>query len=813
MFKNYLIVAWRNLARQKGLSFISIFGLALGIACFSLLLLYALNEFGFDGFHRHAAQIYRVYDGDQVWTSRQEGSIFTPMPLGPAMKQDLADVEDYTRYVQSIEAYLKVGNETDRENIAYADPSFFSMFSFRLREGNAATALADMHNIVLTAATAKRLFGTADAVGRNLQIKVYDAAAFQTFTVSAVLEELPANSYFSSFGMLAHISALETGPEIKGDIGNWHSSSFQTFVQLKPGSKLPFDRRRLSAFKEKYVPGQIVGGKKLGNWIYGLEPLTRIHTDVAMGGFMNNMMRIPPVDPSAIWILVAIAAGVLLIACINFTTLAVGRSVSRAREVGVRKVIGGSRGAIRWQFLVEAYVLTIISALLGFGMARWLLPFFDAIAGRTLHFSFAQYPLLLPLAIALLLAVGLVAGGYPALILSRFRPVEVLKSRIRLGGSNFFTKSLVTVQFVVSIGLIIATTVIIQQLHYMQSKNPGFDKENTVVVKTQYVPETRKMLGVFRQELARVPQIAGVAAADKGIGYREGQDRETIDLPGASFVVFKFGVDANYIPVLGMHLLAGRNFDPAFAADTIRSVVINESMMKRAGWTPYTAIGQQVKGIQSGDDTPPVVIGVVKDINFLSMSGAVEPQLFHQFGMGEPRRFFVRLRQGEPSAALAAIAAAWKHVAPDYQLSDNFLDEDLERFYVAEVRLSHIVGWAGGVSIFLACLGLFGLAALATINRTKEIGIRKLLGASLVGIVSLISRDFVRLVFVAFLIAAPIAWYLMNNWLQGFYFRIHLAWWVFVLAGVSIAGVAWVTVAGLAARAGMANPVKSLRSE
>jgi hypothetical protein len=317
MFKNYLIVAWRNLARQKGLSFISIFGLALGIACFSLLLLYALNEFGFDGFHRHAAQIYRVYDGDQVWTSRQEGSIFTPMPLGPAMKQDLADVEDYTRYVQSIEAYLKVGNETDRENIAYADPSFFSMFSFRLREGNAATALADMHNIVLTAATAKRLFGTADAVGRNLQIKVYDADAFQTFTVSA------------------------------------------------------------------------------------------------MGGFMNNMMRIPPVDPGAIWILVAIAAGVLLIACINFTTLAVGRSVSRAREVGVRKVIGGSRGAIRWQFLVEAYVLTIISAVLGFWDGEVAVALLRCQSqGRTLQFSFAQYPLLpCRWRLAMLLAVGLLAGG------------------------------------------------------------------------------------------------------------------------------------------------------------------------------------------------------------------------------------------------------------------------------------------------------------------------------------------------------------------------------------------------------------------
>jgi putative ABC transport system permease protein len=813
MLKNYLIVAWRNLVRQKGLSFISIFGLALGIACFSVLVLYAINEFGFDGFHKHAAQIYRVYDGDQVWTPRQEGSIYTPMPLGPAMKQDLADVEDYVRYIQSIEAYLKVGNETDRENIAYADPSFFSMFSYRLRYGNAKTALTDMHNIVLTEETAKRLFGTADAVGKNLQIKVYDAAGFQTFTVSAVLEDMPANSYFSSFGMLARISALETGPEIRGDIGNWNSSSFQTFVQLKPGSKLPSDRRQLSAFKEKYVPGRVVGGKKLGNWIYGLEPLTHIHTDVAMGGFMNNMLRIPPVDASAIWIIVAIATGVLLIACINFTTLAVGRSASRAREVGVRKVIGGSRGSIRWQFLVEAYVLTLIAAVLGFLMAGWLLPFFGALAGRTLQFSFSQYPLLPWLALALLLGVGLLAGGYPALILSRFRAVEVLKSRVKLGGANFFTKILVTTQFVLSIGLIIATAVIMQQLHYMQSKDPGFDKENTVVVKTQYVPETSKLLEVFRQELAGVPQIAGVAAADKGMGYREGQDREDIDLPGASFVVFKFGVDANYIPVMGMHLLAGRNFDPAIAADTIRSVVINETMMKRAGWTPYTAIGQQVKGIQSGDDKPPVVIGVVKDINFLSMSGAVEPQLFHQFGLGEPRRFFVRLRPGDPSAALAAIATAWRGVAPDYELKDNFLDEDLDRFYTAEIRLSHIVGWAGGISIFLACLGLFGLAALATINRTKEIGIRKLLGASLGAVVSLISRDFVRLVLVAFLIAAPLAWYFMSNWLQGFYFRIHLEWWVFGLAGASIAGIAWVTVAGLAARAGMANPVESLRAD
>ena len=814
MLKNFLIVAWRNLVRQKGLSFISIFGLALGIACFSVLVLYAMNEFGFDGFHQHAAQIYRAYDGDSVWTPKQEGSIITPMPLGPAMKQDLTDVEDYMRYIQSFEAYLKVGNETDRENIAYADPSFFTMFSFPLRYGNGKKALPDMHNIVLTGETAKRLFGTANAVGKTLQIKVLDAS-FATFTVSGVLEDLPANSYFNSFSMLAPFQVFESGTEGRGDAGNWGRESFQTFVQLKPGSKLPGDRRRLSAFKEKYVPGAIVNGKKTGNWIFGLEPLTRIHTDVAMGAFMNSYLRIPPVDPTAIWILVAIAVGVLLIACINFTTLAVGRSANRAREVGVRKVIGGSRGSIRWQFLVEAYLLTFMSAGLGFLMARWLLPFFGEIAGRELHFSFSRYPLLPWVGVALLLGVGLLAGGYPALILSRFRAVEVLKSRVKLGGANFFTKVLVTTQFVLSIGLIIATVVITQQLHYMQTKDPGFNKENVVVIKAQSIPDTRRMYAVLRQELAGVPQVLGVAAADKGMGYREGMDRGGVELDGGkSFTVYMYGVDASYLPVMGMHLLAGRNFDPSVVADTLRSVVINETMMKQLGWTPAAAIGRRLKGMHSGDTaSPPVVIGVVKDINFLSMSDAVEPQVFHEFRLGEPVRFFVRLRPGDPSVALAAIAAAWRGVAPDYRLKDNFLDEDLDRFYTAETRLSHIVGWAGGISIFLACLGLFGLAALATINRTKEIGIRKLLGASVVTVVSLISRDFVRLVIVAFLIAAPLAWYFMSNWLQGFYFRIRLEWWVFGLAGIGIAGIAWVTVAGLAARAGMTNPVKSLRAD
>lgn len=813
MFKSYLVIAWRNLARQKGLSFISIFGLSLGIACFSLFLLYAMNEFSFDGFHKHADQIYRVYSGSHVWTRKESGGIFTPMPLGPAMKQDLADVEDYVRYAQAVETYLKLDDARGRENMAFADPSFFSVFSFNLKYGNAATALSDIHDIVLTEETARRLFGTTNVMGKSVQVKMQDNG-FETFIISAVAADLPSNSYFS-FSMLASFGAMETTPAGRGDIGNWHDDSYQTFVQLKKGSKLPRDQQRLASFRQKYLPEQEMADKTKGEpGIYGLEPLTQMHTDVVMGGFVNRFLTIPPVDPASIWILLEIATGVLLIACINFTTLAVGRSASRAREVGVRKVIGGSKGSIACQFLIETYLLTAIAALLGFLLAQWLLPFFNQLAGRSLYFSFAHYPLLLLIATGLILTIGLLAGSYPAIILSRFRPVEVLKSKIKLGGSNFFTRTLLTVQFALSIGLIIATLVIIHQLHYMQSKSPGFEKENVVVIEAEGIPDTKRVYKSLRQELTAVPQITGMAAADKGLGQKEQLAIAELNYEDKSMTVFKYGVDPDYLPVLGMQLLAGRNFDASIATDSLRSVLINETMMKKLGWNADQAIGRLLKGMQSGDmASPPIVIGVVKDINFLSMNSVVEAQLFQQYHGVAPERFFVRVNPGDPGPALSAIKRAWKKVAPDYLLKYNFLDENLALFYTDEVRLSRVVGWAGGISIFLACLGLIGLATLAAINRTKEIGIRKVVGASLSAIIALISRDFVRFVGLAFLIAAPVAWYFMSGWLQGFYYRIQLEWWMFILVGAIITGLAWLTVAILAARAGMANPVKSLRNE
>ncbi len=812
MIKNYFKIAWRNLIKQKGLSFISVFGLSLGIACFSLFALYAWNEFNFDSFHQNAKNIYRVY----TWTeatngSEASGSILTPMPLGPAMKHDLPDVENETRYLQTYEVYINVGDRAQRENLAFADPSFFSVFSFKLKYGNAATALDGLHNIVLTEATANKLFGQTDVIGKAFQVKVGDQ--FEPFTVSAVAENPPSNSSFQ-FTMLAGFDYLKTTSFGKMSATKWGSLfPYLTFVQLKPGSRLPDDPRSLAGFRKTYYPDEEKEARAQGwhgagsNRSFRLEPLQDIHTDT---WFLYN--KIPPVSAKTIWILLGIAASVLLIACINFTILAIGRSSGRAKEVGVRKVIGGTKKTLVVQFLTEAVLLTMLATLAGMLLAKLLLPYFNQLSGRELSFSFPQMPQLLLFILGLIVAVGLLAGIYPSLVLSHFKPAEVLKRKLKLGGANLFTRSLMTLQFVVSAALVISTVIILQQLHYMQSKDPGFNKENVLVVEALDIPGTQKIYPLLRHDLASCSQITGIACADNGLGENEGISSGGFTYNNKPVNPYEYFVDHNYIPVLGMKLLAGRNFDPQVASDTVSSVIINEAMMNAMGLLPGKAIGQRLTGYY-GKGEEPVIIGVVKDFNYLGLQQQVQPQLFHQFAPHQPYHFFIRIQAGSLPGALAALQKAWKNVAPAYPLKYNFLDEDLDRFYRSEQQLSGIIGWAGGISIFLSCMGLFGIAALVVVNRTKEIGIRKILGAKVSTIISLLSKEFFRLVTLAFLLAVPVTWYLMNKWLQRYAYRINVEWWVFALTGLAISAIALFTVSSQAIKAALANPVKSLRNE
>ncbi len=801
MFRNYLKIALRTLAKQKALSFINIFGLSVGIACFSLLMLYAINEFSFDGFHKNANNTYLVLEGNGKPNPKAIGGfIYTPMPLGPAMKQELPGVENYVRYIQPYETFIKINNERGRENIAYADPSFFNVFSFKFKYGNAKAAINDLHSIVLTEETAQRLFGRTNAIGESFQVKIENA--FETFIVTAIAENPPSNSSFQ-FSMLASFDCFANTMEGKMDAGTWGMNSFMTLVQLKPGSKLANDNKSLANFWHRHL-------SKGGSGGYDLVPIRDMHTSPALVG-----VKVSPVDPKSIWILLSIAAGVLLIACINFTTLSIGRSASRAKEVGIRKVIGGTRKALVVQFLTESLMLAFFSTLIGLVLLYLLLPSFDQLAGRELNFSFQQFPQLTGLIAGLVLIVGLLSGYYPALVLSGFNTVDVLKAKIKLGGANFFTKTLVTFQFVLSAALIISAIVIMQQLHYMESKNPGFDKENVLDVETLGVSDTKHLYQLFKQELSRHPGILGLASADNGIGEHEGMSFTGFSYQGKSVFTKQFCIDPDYIPTLGMRLLAGRNFDRAIASDTVNAVIINEAMMNELGWKPENCTGRQLEGYGNFGVKNPMVIGVVRDFNYAALTDRVQPALFHQFAIARlsPYHFFVRLQPGSPLKALAAIQSEWKKIAPDYPLKYNFLDDDLNRFYKAETRLSNIIGWAGGIAIFLGCLGLLGLSALAVVNRTKEIGIRKVLGASVSTVISLISKDFLKLVILAFIIATPITWWLMYKWLQGYAYRIDIEWWVFGISCAAVVFVALLTVCFQSVKAAMTNPVKSLKSE
>ncbi|MBS1949303.1 MAG: ABC transporter permease [Bacteroidetes bacterium] len=811
MIKHFFKTALRNLAKQKSLTLINIAGLSIGLACFSLFLLYAINEFSFDRFHKKASNIYRVYR----WTEAMEGedargSSYMPIPLGPALKQDFPEVKNFVRIKDAFsEDFVRAGNNVSRIKISFADPEFFSVFTFKILYGNTVNPLKEINSVVLTKEKAIQLFGEANAVGKTIKIK--ESKDFDPFVITAVTENIPANSTIQ-FDILGNFNYFINTPGGKSSVNNWHRSGFQTYVELREGSKLQNASGQLRAFRSKYYPDEEDKFKKKGLWTsngspvtFGLQSLRSMHTNMKIGGGV-----VDAVNPKNIWILLAIATGILLIACINFTTLAIGRSASRAKEIGVRKVIGGKKRQLVLQFLTEALLLSILSAAIGLLLGKLLLPYFNNLSGRELQFSLSQYPEMTWMLAGLVFLVGLFAGIYPALILSGFRPIEVLKSKVRVGGSNFFTKSLVTVQFILSIGLIISTIIILQQLKYMQNKNPGFDKENIVMVDAEGV-ETKKAYPLFRQALLNQPRIAAVASAELGLGDGMGWSRSDFDYRGTHKAVYEYYIDPDYINLMGIKLIAGRNFDPTIVADSVTSVIINESMMNDFGWTPQSAIGQKLTGY--ADDLTPEVIGVVKNFNFLSLSEKIEPQMFQQFHDYAPYKYFVKLKPGNPSVALGVIRKAWAGIASGLPLKYDFLDESLNRFYKSEARWSNVIGWAGGISIFLACLGLFGLTALAVVNKTKEIGIRKVLGASSIRIVGLLSKGFLRLLLIALLIASPLAWYFMNKWLQSFAYRISIGWWVFIIAGSLAIAIALITISFQSIKAAVANPVKSLRSE
>jgi len=817
MLKNYFLTAIRHLQKQRILAFINVFGLSVGIACCSLLLLFASNEFGFDKFHKKGSNIYRIYTqmdpslgGNDANKPQEVYTEYGALPgptLGEAMKQQLPDVADYVQMqLPWGENLVQYGTKMSSAAVSFADPSIFTVFDFPLKYGNKASTLQGMSDVVLTESRAKQLFGTGDAVGKTIEIQLGNKV--YPFKVSAVAEDIPSNSSirFDILGSYEFTKVHRPDDFIVGS--NWHPTVKQTYLLLKPGSSLPNDRQRMESFLNSYTPNFLTywgfkdWKKKTLPVEIKLQPLFNIHTDTWFHGYAFTDYE--KINPNTIWILLAIAGGILLIACINFTTLAIGRSAGRSKEVGVRKVIGAGRSQIIFQFFVEALSMAVVSAFLGLLLANLLLPWFNQLAGRDLHFSLTNNPKLMFILTAVVLIAGLLAGTYPSLVLSGFRPVEVLKNKIRIGGANLFTRSLVTFQFTLSIALIIATVIILQQAKYMINKNPGFDRENLVAIDASQA-DPNNIYPAFKQELLNHPGILGVTSSAAGMGA--GKDLLGFSDKGVEAAVNV--IDTDYIKVMGMQLIAGQNLSPALKHDSIQPIIINETMMRAFGWQKENAVGQRIRPFQGVG----VVVGVVKNFNFRPLTEPVRNQVFTTSNDKGFANFYVRINAGNPSSVLAAIQRAWNNVMPGIPLKYSFLNEDINDYYKSEQTWSRIVGWAGSISIILACLGLLGLSSLAAINRTKEIGIRKVLGASVPGIVTLMSKDFLKLILIAFFIASPIAWYLMNAWLQDYTVRININWMIFLLAGASVVVIAIVAISFHAIKAALANPSRSLRTE
>lgn len=814
MLHNYLKIAFRSLWRNKVHSFINVLGLSLGIACCVLIALFVKDEWTFDTFHTKADRIYRVYVKEDWGENKQFFNTATPMPMGPALKNNLPDVESFVRFV-AINTMVKVGAKQFSEGVMVADRSMFSMFDFELLRGERDALLNDQHDIVINKNMAEKYFGQTDPIGQNISIQVGDN--FEEFIVTGVVQ-IPTNSSIR-FNLLIpdhNYSKIFSEQQLNN---GWFNIYPSTYVMLPKGvtasqveSKFPDLFRRLLGeedFKQsKYAPG--------------LQPLTSIHLDT------NYPIGDSPIsDVKYSYIMSAVAILILFVACINFVTLSIGRSLKRAREVGIRKVVGAERKQLIAQFVGEAILITGIALVLGVLLSVLGLPLFNELAGKQLVFSWNGF--LFILVGCLLAIIGLMAGSYPAFVLSAFKPIEVLKGSLQTGSTKQRVRQvLVGVQLVLSIFLISSTLIMQQQLSFLQNKNLGFNKEQLAVVQLN-VPRVGRlgerinkgfeMAEQFKTELNKLSGVEASAAASHDFGDGSWTAVGFTDDQGTYRNFNMNVVDDEYIPVMKMEMIAGRNFTDA-AADR-RGVIVNEAFAKEYGWADVN--GKRIPGKGFGDHE---VIGIVKDFNYTSLYTPVTPLVLVQdpviiltgseninFENNPMPKLFVRLKPDNMAATLDQVKALWARLTGGEEFAFTFVDQAMDNQYRSDQNLGKIVSVATLLAMIIGSLGLYALASLAMQNRTKEISIRKVMGATEQSLLVLLSKDYVYLIAGSLFLSVPITWYLMNNWLQSFEYRVGVSWQVFAAAGGLSLLIALLTISYQVIKTAWTKPAETLKYE
>ncbi len=793
MIRNYIKIAFRNLWRHKSFSLINIVGLAIGMTAFMLIFMYVHFELSYDRYHTKADQVYRLNVDLKSANDLMKFS-WSSAPMGPAIKADFPEVMEQTRFFPG-GSLVKVNNQLFQENrVDFAEPSLFKVFSFPLIKGDPETALKDPYTVVLTESTAKKYFGEADPMGKTLLMNNKDLVK-----VTGVAKDVPENSQFK-FDILYSVSTLEkSNPDA---MSSWGDFGSYTFLLLNKGADPKKLESKFPAFLRKHISEDNRKGGE--DYALFLKPLKEIYMD-PRGGFEQGSM-------SNVYIFSIVALFILLIAAVNFINLTTARATERAKEVGVRKVVGAARSQLTLQFLGESILICLISFVFAAFMVSLLLPSFNQLAGKIISRDiFEQGYLFILLSIAVL--IGLAAGAYPALALSAFRPVTILKGRFSSSSKGtLLRKGLVVFQFTISIVLIIGTIVVYNQLSYMRNQPLGFDKNQMMTIDFGNDDGVIKNYGTIKNEFKSIPNVSAVAISHglPGVGSANAHSAfENRQGDMQPLNINMYDVDYDFIPVYGMKIIAGRTFSPAFPTDSTKSVVVNEATVKILGFTsPNQAIGKKFQ--QWGREGQ--IVGVVKDFHYRSLQDNVEP-LNMRVNPSNARILTLKIAAQNIPATIAAVENKWKVLVPQRPFNYTFVDLNFNKQYATEERFGKLFMYFATLAIFISCLGLLGLASYSILQRTREIGIRKVLGASIAGIVNMLSKEFLQLVFIAAVIAFPLAWYGMDDWLKGYAYHINISWIVFAVAGSLAFLIAIATVSFQAIRAAVANPVKSLRSE
>jgi putative ABC transport system permease protein len=814
MLSNYIKIAWRNLLRNKVFSFINITGLALGMATCLLIGLYVYHELSYDRFHAKADRIVRVtFRANMNGNKINEAHVMPP--TAQSLLHDYPEVLEATRLRHAGELLLKKGNDLVRENaVAFADANFFDVFSFPLVNGNPKTALLRPNTVVITEKMARKYFGDANPIGKTLSPK----GSKQALQITGVMADFPDNSHVH-FDFLMAMAGLD---EAKAT--SWMQSEFYTYLVLPVGYDYKQLEAKLPQAVEKYMGPEIqqafgmpfIKFREAGNDLgLKLQPLTDIHLH---SDFAYDLS--PSGDIRYVYGFGAIAVFMLLIAAFNFMNLSTAGATKRAAEVGIRKVMGSVRSALVWQFLVESLLLTAIALLLAVGLVLLGLPSFNGITGNSLTFSLLSLPGLLPGLVLFGLVVGVLAGSYPAFFLSSFKPITVLKGGASFRGAGRITagwqrvslrSALVVIQFCLSFVLIVGTVVVSRQLNFIRNTKLGYSKERVLVL--HETGRLGKNEALFQQQLLQDSRVINASVSGyvpAGHSYNNNFLVYGDNRAGQYVKGIRYDVDERYIPTLGMTMAGGRNFSPAFSTDS-SGIILNETAAKQLGWG-NDAIGHTVtRPNNDGSKETYRVIGVVRDFHFRSLHERITPLMMT---MGDNSgTILVNVKTGDVAGLLKTISGQWSASGVDVPFAYSFLADDFKAVYRAEQQTGQVLGLFSGLTIFISCLGLFGLAIFTAESRTKEIGVRKVLGASVASIVTLLSKDFLKLVLLAILIASPIAWYAMNQWLKDFAYKIEIEWWMFAGAGLLAVVIALMTVSFQSVKAALMNPVKSLRSE